>query len=288
MTTTLCPCGAELKGDALCPACAHVLQVAISDVSAHWIDLDTVKARQTRYGGTGGGRGGEKPLPVDARFLGWEADGSRLQEAVKNTIGTWGRVVMEERPEFAGPTHDSCLHVTCSVLRRSRTPRSDVPAYCRYMLGHADWIRTQMWAPEILDELVDAAEQLRRMVDRPADRWFAGICDVSVCLRPLYCKPGASWVTCEACGIAYEVATRREQMLIQAHDRVATASEIARAISWLGHESVNAERIRKWVERKRLERKGWLVVRGRELPTYRIGDVAALVEAASRTQKEAG
>jgi uncharacterized Zn finger protein (UPF0148 family) len=260
--------------------------VAISDVSAYWCDLDTVKARQTRYGGTGGGRGGEKPLPVDARFLGWEADGSRLQEAVKNTIGTWGRAVMEERPVLAGPTHDSCLHITCSTLRRSRPPRDDVASVCRYLLGQADWIRTQMWAPEILDELQDAAEQLRRMVDRPADKLFVGYC--TECDTPLHAKIGHPMVKCVHCEKSFSVEASRQGMWEEAQDAIATASEIARAISWLGHESVTAERIRKWVERKRLERKGWLNVRGRELPTYRIGDVAALVEAASRTQKEAG
>ena len=281
-----CPCGTPVNGVSLCPTCHHALQVALGDISAHWIDLDTVKGRQTRYGGTGGGRGGEKPLPVDARFLGWEADGSRLQEAVKNTIGTWGRAVMEERVVFAGPTHDACLHITCSTLRRSRPPRDDVASVCRYLLGQADWIRTQMWAPEILDELQDAAEQFRRMVDRPADKLFVGYCTEDD--QPLHAKIGAPMVKCIHCEKSYSVEASRQGMWEEAQDAIATASEIARAISWLGHESVTAERIRKWVERKRLERKGWLNVRGRDLPTYRIGDVAALVEAASRTQKEAG
>jgi hypothetical protein len=284
--TATCVCGRLLSGDALCPDCSHALQIALGDISSHWIDLDTVKGRQTRYGGTGGGRGGEKPLPVDARFLGWEADGSRLQEAVKNTIGTWGRLVMEERPEFAGATHDACLHVSCSTLRRSRSPRDDVASVCRYLLGHADWIRTQHWAPEILDEIQDAAEQLRRMVDRPPDKLFVGYC--IDCDQPLHAKIGAPMVKCKGCEKSYSVEASRQGMWEEAQDCIATASEIARAISWLGHESVTAERIRKWVERKRLERKGWLNVRGRDLPTYRIGDVAALVEAASRTQKEAG
>lgn len=281
-----CPCGRPAGSSAICESCSHALQVALGDISSHWVDLDTVKARQTRYGGSGGGRGGEKPLPVDARFLGWDADGSRLQEAVKNTMGTWARLVMEERPIITGPTHDACLHVTCSVLRRSRPPRDDVASVCRYLLGHADWIRTQHWAPEILDELTDMAGQLRRMVDRPADKLFVGYC--TECDQPLHAKIGALMVKCQACEKDFGVEASRAGMWAEAQDCIATASEIARAISWLGHESVSAERIRKWVERGRLERKGWLNVRGRDLPTYRIGDVAALVEAASRTQKEAG
>ena len=280
MTTASCPCGTPVNGVSLCPNCHSALQIALADVSAHWIDLDTVKARQTRYGGTGGGRGGEKPLPVDARFLGWEADGSRLQEAVKNTIGTWGRAVMEERPVFAGPTHDSCLHVTCSVLRRSRTPRSDVPAYCRYMLGQADWIRTQHWAPEILDELTDAAEQLRRMVDRPAERWFAGPCDT--CKRDLYAKTGKPSVTCDECAVVYDLAARREWLLDQAQEKLLTAAELSRAVSWLGSEPLTAARIWKWAQRGRITARGHITVRGKLDPIYLVGDVIAALALSTR------
>ena len=285
MTTTLCPCGAELKGDTLCPACAHSLQIAISDVSAHWIDLDTVKGRQTRYGGTGGGRGGEKPLPVDARFLGWEADGSRLQEAVKNTIGTWGRVVMDERVVFAGPTHDACLHITCSTLRRSRPPRDDVASVCRYLLGQADWIRTQMWAPEILDELQDAAEQLRRMVDRPQDREYIGHCDV--CTEKLYRKPDTYKAKCRHCGTEYlDARDRRLKVMQELNDRCLTAAEIEIAFTDIGKTPLTAARVRKWAQRERLIAHGHTTVKGREHPTYLVADVANLL--AQDSEQKAG
>lgn len=277
---TTCPCGTPVNGVSICPTCHHALQIALGDISSHWRDLDTVKGRQTRYGGSGGGRGGEKPLPVDARFLGWEADGSRLQEAVKNTVATWGRMVMEERPEFAGATHDACLHVSCSILRRSRPPRDDVASVCRYLLGHADWIRTQHWAPEILDELQDAAEQLRRMVDRPADRWFAGPCDH--CKRDLYAKAGKSSVTCDACAVIYDLGARRSWLLEQAQEKLLTAAELSRAVSWLGSEPLTAARIWKWAERGRITAKGHITVRGRLDPIYLVSDVVAALALSTR------
>lgn len=284
-----CPCGRPSKGDALCPDCAHVLQIALGDISSHWIDLDTVKGRQTRYGGSGGGRGGEKPLPVDARFLGWEADGSRLQEAVKNTIGTWGRMVMEERPEFAGATHDACLHVSCSILRRSRTPRKDVAAYCRYLLGHADWIRTQHWAPEILDELVDAAEQLRRMVDRPPDRWYAGPC--SECSRPLYAQVGSHEVVCKDCNHTTMVRDRRSVLLKEAADKLVSAAMVARAVSWLGEDPLTSAKVRLWSHRKQLTVRMWVIPISELGPTcnlrplYRLGDACDLMALGDRRKK---
>jgi hypothetical protein len=283
--TNLCPCGRPSDSTILCATCHHSLQIALGDISSHWTDLDTVKARQTRYGASGGGRGGDKPLPVDARFLGWDADGTRLQDAVKNTIGTWGRAVMDERAVSAGPTHDTCLHVSCSTTRRSRPPRDDVASVCRYLLGHADWIRTQHWAPDLLDELTDTAEQLRRMVDRPADRLFAGMCDAPECGGALYAKVGALEVVCKTCGTSYTVQDRRDAMWTEAQDHNGTAAEISRAISWLGELPLSADRIYKWVERKRLTERGHVMYRGRLVPIYRIGDVAALAAATDNQQK---
>lgn len=275
-----CICGRPAGSSAICSDCSHKLQTALGDISSYWRDLDTVKARQTRYGGSGGGRGGEKPLPVDVRFLGIWEDGSMLQEQVLNTVGTWGRLVMEERPEITGPTHDTCLHVSCSVLRRSRKPRNDVAAYCRYLLGHADWIRTQHWAPEILDELTDAAGQLRRMVDRPAEKWFAGPCDV--CKRDLYAKTGAAVVECKECQLTYDVQERRGWLLDQINDQLFTATEIARAVSWLGSDPLTPERIRTWAARKRITSHGTTLVKGRWMPTYRVSEVTLLLAQDSR------
>lgn len=298
-----CACGRPADGAFICSSCTRALEIALGNISSYWADLDTVKARQTRYGDTGGGRGGDKPIPIDVRFgalewvekldaegriVGmepWIPVGTALQDAVKNTISTWTRIVMDEKPLLHGPVHPACLHVGCSTLRRSRWPADTVGSCCRYLLGHADWMRTKDWAPDILDEMDDLEAQLRRMIDRPADKLFVGYC--TECDLPLNAKPGAPQVTCRGCEKVFSVEASRDAMWIAAQDALGTASEIARAISWLGNQPVTAERIRKWVERDRLERKGWLTVRGRDLPTYRIGDVAALVEAATRKQEEA-
>lgn len=275
-----CVCGRPAGSSAICGDCSQKLQIALGDISSYWCDLDTVKARQTRYGDSGGGRGGEKPLPVDARFLSWDADGSRLQEAVKNTMGTWARTVLDERPTLNGPTHDTCLHVSCSIIRRSRPPRDDVASVCRYLLGHADWIRTQHWAPEILDELTDLAGQLRRMVDRPAEKWFAGPCDH--CKRDLYAKTGAAVVECKECQVTYDVQERRGWLLDQINDQLFTAAEIARAVSWLGSDPLTPERIRTWAARKRITSHGTTLVKGRWMPTYRVSEVTLLLAQDSR------
>jgi ribosomal protein L37AE/L43A len=218
---------------------------------------------------------------VDARFLGWDADGTRLQDAVKNTVATWARVVLDERPVLEGPTHPTCLHVTCSRLNRSRPPRDDVASVCRYLLGQADWIRSQHWAPEILDEMVYAAEQLRRMVDRPADREYIGRCDE--CNETLYRRPQAAKAQCRHCGAEYiDAAERRAAVMDALNDRCLTAAEIELAFTDIGNTPLTAARVRKWAQRDRIKVRGHVTVRGREHPTYLVADVADLLEAESR------
>ncbi|MFI6681895.1 hypothetical protein [Kribbella sp. NPDC050470] len=279
--TQICPCGSTVKDALVCSNCSHKLQVALGDISSYWVDLDNVKGRQTRYSTAHGGRGAEKPLPVDARFLDWDGDGTRIQELTKNTIGTWGRAVAEDRPVISGPIHDACLHLSCNQARRSRPPRDDVPAVCRYLLGHVDWIRTQHWAPDILDELWDLAEQLRRMIDRPQDRECIGLCDN--CPEMLYRRPGALKAKCRHCETEYDdAADRRTGLMGELHDRCLTAAEIEIAFTDIGKTPLTASRVRKWAERDRLPSVGSTLVRGRWLPTYRVSDVWNLLTEEAR------
>lgn len=284
-----CLCGRPLGGDAICPGCAHALQVAMGDISAYWCDLDTVKGRRTRYGGTGGGRGGEKPLPIDARFAHWSDDGSRMEEAVRSTMSAWARVVMEERPQIYAPTHPVCLHVSCSVARRSHWPADNIPSVCRFLLGHADWIRTQHWAPVILDELTDAAEQMRRMVDRPADRWYAGPC--GECGSGLYARAGAYEIACKDCTTITLVQDRRTTLLKEAADRLVPANLIARAVSWLGEDPLTSAKVRLWAYRKQLQVREYVIPIGEVgpvcnlRPLYRLGDACDLMAMGDRRRK---
>jgi hypothetical protein len=262
--------------------------VALGDISSHWRDLDTVKARQTRYGASGG-RGGDKPLPVDARFLGWDADGTRLQDAVKSTMSTWARIVLDERAVFAGPTHPACLHLSCAHLNRSHPPRDDVASVCRYLLGHCDWIKTQHWAPGILDEMTDAAEQLRRMVDRPPDRWYAGPCPECGC--GLYAKVGAEEIACKECEHVTLVRDRRTTLLREAADKLVPASLVARAVSWLGEDPLTSAKVRLWAHRKQLQVREYVIPIGEvgpicnQRPLYRLGDACDLMALGDRRRK---
>ena len=295
-----CECGRPAPDATLCPKCAQNLQDTITDIRHHWCDLDTIRTRQTRYG-RGGGRPAETPLPIDARFAGlewtyrrdknhpdnpecglWEATipaGTALLETARNTIGTWARVLIEDQPPVGGPLCDQpwCLHVSCNRIRRRTPPRDNIPSACNYLLRNADPIRTADYAAELADELSDLCEQLRRMIDRPADKWFAGPCDT--CRRDLYARTGMITVICPDCENTYDVDARRAWLLQQAEDRLANASLLARSVSWLGAQPLTAERVRQWAGRGRIMAKGHETIGGRMLPTYRIGDALDLLAA---------
>lgn len=181
MSSPTCQCGRPIDGATLCKKCKHTLEVALANIAAYYADLDTLRARQVRYGNSGPmRRGGETPAGMDLRFA-RKGDASEIEHDTRNTITTWARHVMEQHPEVHGPTCSShCLHVSCSKIRRSRYPADTVGSCCAYLLRWADWLRVDEAGPEILDELLDLERRLRRLVDRPADRWYAGKCDAMV------------------------------------------------------------------------------------------------------------
>lgn len=310
--TQECGCGRPLKGDAICEQCSRTLEDAISNISAHWVDLDVVRAKLTRYGDPDSGQRTKRnapPLLIDARFGPpyWAADrdplagpaheicphascaelrrartqrprvpdGTALIDAVKQTVAAWTNDVLAQHPPIYGPVHEICLCISCASIRRSQPPRDNVPSCCAYLRRHLRWIRARHWVPQMLDELTHIETALRRMIDRPAGRWYAGPCDH--CERDLYARVGHPVVTCRDCELDYDVDARRTWLLEQAQSHLATAVELARAVSWLGTEPLTAERVRKWAERGRITAKGHTSYRGRQVPVYLVRDAIDLL-----------
>ena len=120
-----------------------------------------------------------------------------------------------------------------------------------------------------LDRLMTDA---RAAIDHPPEMIYVGRCE---CTADLYVRVEESTKTCN-CGRQYDVAERRAAMLSMVEDRLATATEIARAVAAYSDAShpLSQERLRQWV------RRGLLVNRGRGAHgdnLYRVGDVLDLV-----------
>lgn len=298
MTETTCDhCRKPTAGARLCQRCEQTLAVCLVNVAAYYDDLGTVAAKQVRYGNgvaSKGSVGKEQPLPADGRFLTIDGDGTQVRYDTWATVVAWARVLMEEQPEIPGAACQHCLHLSCAQIRRRRWPRNSIRSMVAYFDRQWRYIARAEWVGAFLDEMLDCENRMRRLVDRPADRWYAGKCsaidDDSACPTELYALEGKPTITCPTCQAQHDVRSRREFLLAEAKDYLVTASEAAGALlSWTdygGNETNLIKLIGKWRTRKRLADHGTEVVNGKDRPLYRLGDVQdLLVEHAQREQQ---
>jgi len=139
----------------------------------------------------------------------------------------------------------------------------------------AVWIlarQRRLWRHPAVDEahgeITTAVGEVMRVVDLPPQRQYAGRC--AQCARPLYARPAAETVTCQQCDTVHDVVEQRRALLDQLADRLATAAEIAHALTGLmGGQEVTPERVRQWAHRGHILPRG-VNRSGRKL--YRIGD----------------
>lgn len=305
-------CGIPTAGARWCSRCVRTLEIALVNIRAYAGGLDVIRARQARYGDPAPLRrgGGPLPLPVDARFVdrdpGHPDDpaagvGSNLEADVANTLTGWARVVLEEQTALAGPAcRLACLHVSCARVRRTRPPADTVADCCRYLAGQRVHIAAAEYADQLLDELLNLERRLRRFVDRPPERWYAGPCTAGLraleavwfCGAELYADLGEPTVTCRDCGVTYDLAERRAWLLAAAEDRLENAATIARAVVvWTDYdrgESRLVRRISDWARRGRLGAREERLVDGRRRSLYRVGDVLDLLADEARESAERG
>ncbi len=297
MSETMCECGRPTAGAILCGRCQETLAYSLVNVAAYWDDLPTVETKTTRYGSNqGGGKhiGKTQPLIADGRFLDVTGDGTQVRYDVWASVVAWCRVVMEDQPETTGPACVSCIHTSCAAVRRRRWPRNTVRSMMAYFDRQFRWIIREEWAPQFLDEMLDNERRLRRVIDRPADRWYAGKCSArdlgeEPCSTELYALSDRGSITCPACGTQHDVADRRDFLLEAAKDFHVTATEAARALlAWTDYDGTEAklvDRIRKWRDRELLSVRDVTSLSGRDRHLYRLGDVQdRLIDAARHEQ----
>jgi hypothetical protein len=315
MTETICGCGRPTAGAVLCEDCTTTFRWAIVNVAAYTADLETVRTKRARYGSTGatkGSIGKAQPLPVDSRFANGAprlevfggvggsvtAPGTQLRWDVWNTVVAWCRTVMEDQPELHGPACIDCLHVSCSAVRRRRWPANNVASMIHYLTRQFRLICSEQWAPVMMDEFLDLERRLCRMIDRPADRWYAGKCSASdengQCNVDLYATSDRGTIDCPGCDTRHDVAKRREFLLDEAKGILVTATEAASALlAWTdydGSENKLIDRIRKWRDRGHLDVQDVTSLHGRDRHLYRLGDIQDLLirRAQSEQQRRIG
>lgn len=262
MTTNECRCGRPTRDAAyVCDQCGDDLARALGDVPWLTDELQTTITRQRATPTEGGGKSFDKPLP-------WHEKAADTLRTLHGLLVSWARFCEEEAIRNSSPR------------TRMLDSHDDNPAaLSRWLLWRVDGLTLHDIGPDAVDELTDAVAACHRVIDRRPDRWYAGPCLTEGCGSDLYARRREGSVKCRDCEAVYDVAERREWLLLEAEDRLAPAADLARAVSWLGAEPLTPDRVRKWAERGRITAKAH---DGRR-PLYRVGDAIDLL--ASDTQK---
>ncbi len=205
----------------VCQACADKLSMALGDIPALWAELDVVLTRQARYSDPEG-RGGDKALPFNLKA-------SDTGEALRGTLNTWCRLIAEERGKDLPEDHPA--------------------AVARWLLNHVTWLRHHRAGADAVDEITSVVHKVRYIVDRPAERIYAGPC--KDCNGDMYGKPGAAMVECRPCGLEYDVAEMVAWMHSELRGKLVTAREATVLLGRMGL-PVQQKTIDKWRERDRL------------------------------------
>lgn len=257
MTHVQCDlCGADVGDLAhVCTRCAQGLQHDLAAVPELVDELDVVLTRQARMGAGGGGsRSSEPPLPFDVTA-------SAVGGDLAAVLGVWCALVVDQRG-LAAPLPGSA-------------------ACARWLARHIEWLRHHVAGGEAVTEVRDAVRAVRRLIDRPEGRVYAGLCNE--CGAALYARPGAAEVVCRACvtderELVFDVVERRRWMLAELEDQVGSSSYVAMVAAILGVK-VSPSTVRVWAKRGKLspcEYEPPLKEGGEPRPLYRVGDVVAV------------
>jgi hypothetical protein len=188
-------------------------------------------------------------------LLTWVADVSN---------GTWTPAVDEivvaraKSQPYMGPFHVQCGHSSCERMRVSwvdvAPPLAEQAA--AWLTGSTDALRKHPAAAEMLSGVGRAVKDAYRAIDRMQDRKYLGKCmntvDGVTCHAELWARPTAGELRCRECGYEHNVANRRLDMLDMARDLIVTPREAARYIGEVGGIGIGEQRIRNYVDRKRI------------------------------------
>lgn len=248
-----CKCGRATRDDAfVCEDCLGDLNRALGDIPWLTTELDTTltRTRGVDYRALGGAKATETPLPMHLKA-------GELQAELRAILVAWVKFCAED-----GITHQS---PTVAL------PRDNATSMSRWLMWRVDGLAYNELGSDAVTEITGIVNRGTRIIDRPADRWFAGPCDE--CQEDLYAASQVGDIKCRNCGTGFDIAERREWLIGEAEDRLATAAVIAGAVPIIAGLHITADRIYKWKQR------GQILDRGHDgaNPLYRVGDVIDLM-----------
>lgn len=230
-------CHRPADGYLLCRWCAHELATALNAVPWLLAQLRINTTRTARYTDS---PGGNDPTAVHA--LPYDPGAASVRDALINALSTWAR----DLEDFRG---QPC-------------PASTAEELARWIRARVHAIRTHPAAGELHADLLRVIRRSYTVIDRPLGRIFVGPCgaatEMGSCGEDLYARadpqgsgridPRQATVRC-SCGAEWDAEKRREWLLSELRDTLATAGEIASAAGTLAGRTLSAKTIRTWAAR---------------------------------------
>lgn len=283
---TLCATGCGKPAQAvLCSACTRELTAVLRSVATGGVqrervhvvsgeqttlvdytpgfadDLDGLVARLTSSPGlqTRNGRT-DRPLP-------YHAAAAELAHVLRNTITTWVRLLLDEHPDIPGP-HGSTTAALAGWMSTQPTMLAMLPA-----------------ADELHADVHAIVRRVRGLLDPPPQRAYLGPCDAELaeddpvgdrCPCDLYADLRHAEVDCPRCGARWSVAEKREWLLGQVDDQLATVTEVTRAMPALLDTQLADSTVRWWASTGKITQYPPHPHDARQRPRYRVGDVITL------------
>lgn len=253
-----CNCGRPTRDDAyVCETCLSGLFRALGEVPWLARELDITIAKQRAAGSTDGGRSSEKPLP-------FHVGASDARVALRQAMFTWIKFCTEENIRHRDG--------------RNGWPVDNLPAMSRWLMCRVDGLAFSDLGFDACEEITNAIANCRRVIDRPADLRFYGVCPE--CQTHIYARPGRATITCRTCNGTYD----SEEMIAWMKERVKgtlfTTTEAADLFKRHLLLPVTDRTLRNWATR------GLLVAHGsrrKGAPTYLFDDMLRLIEARADT-----
>lgn len=225
-------------------------------------DLDDTICGDTKVGGSSIGivvHSAETALPFNNHA-------SDAKWAVRNAVSTWARVFAEENPHLMFDP-------------------ATVEDAARWLTQFPDLLADHPAAVEMYDDIREVVQAARRVVDRPAERVFAGRCDSVLngveCNTRLFAIAHHFEVSCPTCGTEYKVEERRAEILKWLRGEQATAKVITDALKNFANIGINTKSIRTWARRNLIHN----YAGEGEVPVHQIGETLDFARSVKATRE---
>lgn len=228
----------------VCGQCLDELEVALLNIPALAEDLVIATTRQNRFSGPSRGRT-EVPLPYETRS-------AAAWASLSNAVMSSARIICEHRG-LTMPSHEAV-------------------SLSRWLLANLQAVGQDVAGGDIAAEIIGSVSNGQRVIDRPQDRVYIGLC--AVCNTPMHADLSAFTHRCTVCTTEYDIAATREALFARVRETIATVGEMVALAEFVGVK-VKRKTVEKMIERGRLTRAGQRVD---GVATYRLGDLLCLIE----------